>query len=57
MKYFLAALNLMILSFCLAQVKPPAYYKQSKSFDEALKKIVQEVGLDSSYDAGEDGKE
>jgi beta-lactamase class A len=35
----------------------PSYYKQSKKFNEELKNIVHEVGLDSSYDAGEDGKE
>ena len=40
-----------------AQVNIPTYYKQSKNFDEQLKKIVQEVGLDSTYDAGDDGKE
>lgn len=43
--------------FCFAQVKIPSYYKQSKKFDEQLKAIVHEVGLDSTYDAGEDGQE
>jgi len=40
-----------------AQTKIPSYYQQSKKFDEQLKQIVHEVGLDSTYDAGEDGKE
>jgi beta-lactamase class A len=42
---------------CAAQVKTPAYYKRSKKFNEQLKNIVREVGFDSTYDAGEDGKE
>jgi len=40
-----------------AQTKIPSYYQQSKKFDEQLKQIVHEVGLDSTFDAGEDGKE
>ena len=32
-------------------------YKQSKSFDKSLKNIVHDVGLDSTWDVGEDGKE
>ena len=32
-------------------------YKQSKSFDKSLKNIVHAVGLDSTWDVGEDGKE
>ena len=40
-----------------AQVTIPSYYQQSKKFNEQLKQIVQQVGLDSTYDAGEDGKE
>jgi beta-lactamase class A len=40
-----------------AQVAIPSYYKQSKAFNEQLKAIVQQVGLDSTFDAGEDGKE
>ena len=53
-------LTIALISFCLmvsAQTKIPSYYKQSKKFDEQLKQIVHEVGLDSTYDAGEDGKE
>jgi beta-lactamase class A len=42
---------------CFAQIKFPSYYKHSKKFDEQLKTIVKEVGLDSSFDAGDDGKE
>lgn len=49
----------LVLSYavCTAQVKIPAYYKQSEKFNAQLKNIVHEVGLDSTYDAGEDGKE
>jgi len=52
--------TITFINLCLmlsAQVTIPSYYKQSKKFDEQLQKIVQEVGLDSTYDAGEDGKE
>lgn len=55
-------LQLILLSFCFhlyayTQVNVSAQYKQSKTFSDSLKRIVQEVGLDSIYDAGEDGKE
>lgn len=40
-----------------AQTKIPVYYKQSKKFTHSLQKIIHDVGLDSSYDAGEDGQE
>ena len=47
---------LIVMHFCTnAQV--PSYYKQKKSFNESLKKIVHEVGLDSTWDVGDDGKE
>ena len=46
-----------ISGLCTAQEQIPSYYKQSKKFNEELKNIVHEVGLDSSYDAGEDGQE
>ncbi len=35
----------------------PTFYKQINGFMESLKKIVHEVGLDSTWDVGEDGKE
>ncbi len=58
MKYIqLAIMGLVMQLGSFAQVKVPAYYKQSKSFTNALKTIVQEVGLDSVFNAGEDGKE
>ncbi|MEO7307620.1 MAG: serine hydrolase [Ferruginibacter sp.] len=58
MKY----LHLVVFSICfhlssIAQVKIPSYYKQSKSFTDSLKKIIHDIGLDSSFDAGEDGIE
>ena len=35
----------------------PAYYKHDKAFSKALKKIIRQCSLDSSFDAGEDGME
>lgn len=44
-----------------AQVAPgnkiPDYYAQKKSFNDALQKIVHDVNLDGTYDAGDDGME
>jgi disulfide oxidoreductase YuzD len=57
MKFIFIILTLAIPCICIAQSKIPSYYKQSKKFNEQLKTIVHEVGLDSIYDAGEDGKE
>lgn len=39
-----------------AQTIPP-YYLQDRKFTESLKQIILEVGLDKSYDVGEDGME
>src|SRR4051812_4923285 len=49
--------TLLTCLFSLAQAPIPSYYKQSKTFTAQLKAIVHEVGLDSTYDAGEDRKE
>ncbi len=55
MRYFLL-LIIFSIHFCTtAQI--PSYYKQSKSFNESLKNIIHDVGLDSTWDVGEDGKE
>lgn len=54
MKY--CFLILFSFHFCAAS-QIPSYYKQRKSFDESLKNIIHEVGLDSTWDVGEDGKE
>ena len=35
----------------------PAYYTQQKSFNDSLQDIIRSVGLDSTFDAGEDGME
>ena len=44
--------------FCSdAQLKVPEYYKQSKRFTGSLIKIIHDIGLDSTYDAGSDGRE
>ena len=37
--------------------KIPDYYAQKKSFNDALQKIVHDVNLDGTYDAGDDGME
>jgi beta-lactamase class A len=56
MKYFqLLVVALTIHSCIIAQV--PSYYKQSKTFTRSLQQIVHDVGLDSTWDVGEDGKE
>jgi len=57
MKFFLVILSSVAHVICMAQTKIPSYYKQSEKINEQLKTIVHEVGLDSTYDAGEDGKE
>jgi beta-lactamase class A len=55
MRYF-TLLILLLLHFC-ANAQAPSYYKQKKSFNESLKNIVHDVGLDSTWDVGDDGKE
>ena len=53
-------LQLLILTLSIhlcAKAQIPSNYLQSKSFNESLKKIIKEVGLDSTWDVGEDGKE
>ena len=56
MKVIQLFLLIFLFQSCsVAQV--PSYYKQSKHFNESLKNIVHEVGLDSTWDVGEDGKE
>ena len=54
---------LLIVTGCLftyflnAQTIVPAYYLQEKKFNDSLKGIIKQVGLDSTYDVGEDGNE
>lgn len=40
-----------------AQTTIPSYYKQEKRFDAALQNIIRDLGLDSSFNVGEDGQE
>ncbi len=40
----------------LAQTKLPGYYKESRSLSASLQNILKEAGIDSSYDADEDGR-
>ena len=59
MKYLQLFLILFFYTpfFAWAQTGIPAYYLQKKSFNKSLEKIVHEAGLDSTWDAGEDGME
>lgn len=57
MKSFLTIVLLFSCFSVFAQTKVPSYFRQSKRFSRQLEKIVHEVGLDSTYDAGEDGME
>jgi beta-lactamase class A len=57
-KYYLISFLLSIAYLCTkSQDKVPAYFYQSKSFTASLEKIIHEVGLDSTWDVGDDGKE
>jgi len=53
----LITLIFSFLSFGYGQPKIPNYFSQKKSFNDSLKKIIDEVNLDSTWDAGEDGME
>lgn len=44
---------LVVISSAHGQVSIPPYYDRDKDFDDALKKIVGEVGLDTLFDVGE----
>jgi beta-lactamase class A len=57
MKYFILFF-FILKSFSLsAQTKIPSYYIQQRSFNDSLKNIIVQCGLDSAFDAGEDGRE
>lgn len=43
--------------YAKGQTAIPSYYKVDQKFNDALKRIVKEVGLDSVYNVGEDGTE
>lgn len=55
MKY-ISLLIFLSFKFC-ANAQVASYYKQSISFNNSLKNIIHQAGLDSTWDAGEDGKE
>src|SRR5579875_3315305 len=57
LRSFLTIAILLLYLCSTAQTKIPSYYKQSKKFTDSLKAIVHDVGLDSTYNAGEDGQE
>ena len=56
MRYLQLVILTLSIQLC-AKAQIPSSYLQSKSFNESLKKIIKEVGLDSTWDVGEDGKE
>jgi len=56
MRYLQLIIVTLSIQLC-ANAQIPSGYLQSKSFNESLKKIIKEVGLDSTWDVGEDGKE
>ena len=58
MKYLqLITLTFSIHLYANAQTIIPSYYTQKNSFNETLKNIIHDAGLDSTWDVGEDGKE
>jgi beta-lactamase class A len=57
MRHLLVILSFVLYLSSAGQSNIPPYYKQSKAFSNSLKRIVLDVGLDSSFDAGDDGKE
>ena len=58
MKYIIISIFLFLCVFSLyAQTQVPAYFQQKKSFTDSLTSIVKQVGLDSTWDAAEDGME
>ncbi|MEO6814855.1 MAG: serine hydrolase [Ginsengibacter sp.] len=57
MKYFILFFFILNSFSLSAQTKIPSYYIQQKSFNDSLKNIIVQCGLDSAFDAGEDGRE
>ncbi len=58
MKYIQTILLIFFIqSLLFAQSEIPSYFDQKKSFNQSLEKIIHGVGLDITWDAGEDGKE
>lgn len=53
---FISVLCLFALA-ATAQTAVPAYYLQEKKFNDSLRDIIREAGLDSAFDVGEDGVE
>jgi beta-lactamase class A len=62
-KFYLLKCRLILLLLCFSylygdcQTKIPSYYLQQKSFTTSLEKIIHEVGLDSTWNVGDDGEE
>src|SRR5678816_1511273 len=53
----LVLLGYLFAFYAQAQTIVPSYYQQDRKFSESLKSIIKQVGLDSTYDVGEDGTE
>src|SRR5699024_4512156 len=57
-KYFGLLLILILAGQSVrAQSTLPGYYQQDPTLTDSLRVIIEEVGLDGQYDAGEDGSE
>jgi beta-lactamase class A len=53
----LIIIGCLFVFYAEGQSALPSYYKVEQKFNDALKKIVKEVGLDSIHGVGEDGTE
>ena len=62
-KIYLLKFRLILLLACSSylyaecQTKIPSSYRQQKSFTTSLERIIHEVGLDSTWNVGDDGQE
>ena len=57
MKSFVLVLLILVSNLYSQEVKTPSYFKLDKSFSDSLFNIVKSVGLDSTFNVGEDGTE
>lgn len=54
---FFIAIGSLFACCAFAQTSLPTYYRQEKQFTDSLQNIIKQVGLDSTYNVGEDGTE
>lgn len=57
MKRIVALFMFLMLQSTYSQVKVPSYYQRDESLTKALVKIIEDLELNGSYDAAEDGME